>query len=71
MTESEFRELCRAHDLTYAYSDDHTVWQRGRQSLDRVKEAAASLDHEVAVRIWNEVVDEKLKPEYRQEWYWK
>jgi len=71
MTEDEFRRMCVLHDLTYDFSDDHSVWRRGGESLTKVKTAAAELPRETAVRIWNEVVDTKLREEYRQQFYWK
>jgi len=70
MTEEEFRTMCEQHDLTYAYSDDHSVWRRGTDSLRRVREAAAQLGDEKAVPIWNSVVDQKLVPEARTQFYW-
>jgi len=27
-----FEQMCKAHDWYYDYSDDHTVWKRGRES---------------------------------------
>lgn len=71
VTEDEFRQLCKSHDLTYEYSDDHSYWQRGSASLAKVQAAAKQLDRETAVRIWNEVVDKKIIPEGRAQWYWK
>lgn len=71
VTEDEFRTMCQRHDLTYEYSDDHSCWQRGSSSLSKIRAAATHLDREVAVRIWNEVVDTKLIPEGRAQFYWK
>ncbi len=71
VTEEEFRKLCQQHDLTYEYSDDGSVWRRGNETLAKVQAAAKQLDREVAVRIWNEVVDTKLIPEGRAAFYWK
>jgi hypothetical protein len=71
MTEDEFRQLCKSHDLTYEYSDDGNVWRHGNETLAKVKAAAKQFDRRVAVRIWNEVVDSKLVPEARSQFYWK
>jgi hypothetical protein len=71
MTEQSFREMCVRHDLTYDYSDDGSVWRRGRESYAAVREAAKLLPREAAVRIWNEVVDTKLVVRARSEFYWK
>ena len=68
-TEDEFREMCRAHDLTYQYSDDGGVWRRGGASYARILAAAKELPREVAVRIWNEVVDTKLAEFARASFY--
>jgi len=69
--EEEFRKLCKQHDLTYEYSDDHSYWLRGNASLAKVQDAAKLLPREDVVRIWNEVVDTKLIPEARAQFYWK
>ena len=66
-----FRQMCREHDLTYQYSDDGGVWSRGSASEARVRAAAKQLPREDAVRIWNEVVDEKLVPDARGSFYWR
>lgn len=71
VTEDEFRQLCKRHDLTYEYSDDHGYWTRGNASLAKIRAAAKELPREVAVRIWNEVVDTKLVESARAQFYWK
>lgn len=71
MTEEAFFELAKRHDLTFEYSDDHSVWQRGCDSLAKVREAAKSLPPDVAARIWNSVVDTKMREGYRDQFYWK
>jgi hypothetical protein len=71
MDEREFRGLCERHDLTYAFSDDHRLWRAGVVTHDEVKAAAAMLPRDVAVRVWNEVVDQKILPGSREMFYWK
>lgn len=71
VTEDTFRAMCRGHDLTYSYSDDGRVWRRGEDSFRQIKTAAAQLPREVAVRIWNEVVDGKIAEGHRETFYWK
>lgn len=66
-----FRKMCRAHDLTYQYSDDHGVWSRGSASETRVRAAAEQLPREDAVRVWNEVVDSKIAEFARKSFYWR
>lgn len=69
--EETFFELCKRHDLTHEYSDDGSVWRRGRDQLTAIREAAKSLPPEVAARIFNSVVDTKMKEGYREQFYWK
>lgn len=69
--EQEFEEMVRKHDLTYFYSDDRRSYHAGKASLARIEEAARSLPREVAVRIWNKVVDEKVSDPYRASLHWK
>ena len=70
MTKERFRAMCKQHDLTYAYSDDHRVWRRGCDTLMQILAAAKELPEGVASRIWNESVDEKIKEPYRGKYYW-
>lgn len=69
--EHEFRELCKAHDISYQYSDDPRVWRAGEQSYERIKAFAKQLPRDRAVAIWNEVCDQKFAPQYAREFYWK
>lgn len=71
VTEEEFRNMCKSHDLTYSYSDDGNVWRRGEEAKAKIVAAAKHLDRETAVRIWNEVVDTKIIAGYRDTFYWK
>ena len=71
MTEAEFYELCKAHDLTYTFSDDDRYYRAGEASLKRVMAAAKQLPLDVAQRIWNSVVDEKIVEDSRSIFYWK
>jgi hypothetical protein len=70
----DFAVMCRRHDLTYEYSDDHSVWRKGSQSWDAIRRtynAMNEYDKSVAKEIWNEVVKTKLKPDYADQWLWK
>lgn len=71
MNAMEFESLCRTHDLTYQYSDDHRVWKQGIEAYEEILQAAQLLPRHEAVRIWNEVVDEKIVPSVRQIFYWE
>jgi hypothetical protein len=62
MDAEQFRRLCKAHDLTYSYSDDSRAYNRGHDERRAIEEAAKLLPRSVAVEIWNEVVREKILP---------
>lgn len=32
MTAQQFYDMCKDHDWTYMYSDDHSVWKAGKES---------------------------------------
>lgn len=70
MTESEFENMCKAHDLTYSFSDDQRVWRNGVNSYRKIRNAAKQLDTEVANKIWNRVVDQKINAEHVSQFYW-
>lgn len=70
ISEEAFESMVRKHDLTFAFSDDHRVWERGTRTLDEIHAAKALLPREVAVRIWNKVVDEKIVHDSRDLFYW-
>lgn len=69
MTEQEFYELCKTHDLTYMHSDAKQYY-RGRDEMLRIRQAAATLPRATAVEVWNRVVDEKLVTTARDGFYW-
>lgn len=70
-TLEDFERACVHHDLTYEYSDDGETWRRGGAQLYRIQEAAKKLPREDVERIWNAVVDTKLVPDARANFYWK
>lgn len=70
MTPEQFREMCKAHDLTYSYSDDGGVWRRGQAQRDAITLARKQLGDAIAVPIWNQVVDEKMNPPYNLDFHW-
>ena len=69
--ENNFLTLCRNHDLTYAYSDDSGFWHRGLESYEQIRREALAIGMERAIILWNQVVNEKLKPAFAKEFYWK
>jgi hypothetical protein len=70
-TLEEFERACKSHDLTYSYSDDSRWWHAGRDSEARIQAAAKKFPREDVERIWNTVVDTKLVPEARAQFYWR
>src|SRR3954467_12099314 len=41
MSIEEFFQACQRHDWTYEYSDDHSVWERGRRSKAALESGAS------------------------------
>jgi hypothetical protein len=70
LTLEQFAALVEAHDLTYQYSDDHCVWERGQSEYWRIRNVCKQFPREDVVRIWNAAVTRKLVPEARAEFYW-
>jgi hypothetical protein len=70
-TLADFEDAVNRHDLTYSYSDDHSVWRRGCASEDRIRRAAEKFDRSDVERIWNAMVDRFLVEEARQQFYWQ
>lgn len=44
--------LLRSHDWFYDYSDDHSVWKRGREQRNKLEAMAMRLDPERS--IWRQ-----------------
>lgn len=70
-TLEDFERACQRHDLTYSYSDDGRWWRAGLESERKIQEAAKKFPREDVERIWNAVVDTKLVPEAREQFYWR
>lgn len=71
MNAEEFRAMCKAHDLTFTYSDDGAVYDRGRKQLLAIREAAKELPPGMAAEIWSQVVREKILPGYEKQYPWE
>lgn len=71
MTLEEFEKEVNSHDLAYSYSDDHSVWQRGSAHYSKISKAAQELPRGDVERIWNAMVDRRMLPDYRQQFYWR
>jgi hypothetical protein len=70
-TIEDFEKACQGHDLTYSYSDDGRWWCAGLASHERIRKAANQFPREDVERVWNAVVDTKLVPEARSQFYWR
>jgi hypothetical protein len=71
MTLEDFERACIEHDLAWGYSDDIRAYNRGTVSEARIRKAAEQFSRADVERIWNAVVDTKMKPAYRQQFYWQ
>ena len=68
---NRYERLVVAHDLTFVYSDDHSVYLRGRKERDdiqSIEEDNPSLWRDFKI-IWNSQVDKKIAPDFRKDWY--
>jgi hypothetical protein len=52
MTLDQYIAQLKAHDWFYEYSDDHRVWQAGRDVIEQLRQAQRTLDPQGI--IWNE-----------------
>ena len=69
--EKLFRRLCIMHNIMYMHSDNYKIWARGVITYKSIEAAAKGLPREVAARIWNEIVDNKVNGlETRRSLYW-
>lgn len=68
--ELDFKHACERHDLSFDYSDDGAVWRAGAAQYKAIEAMAAELPRDVAVKIWNENVDQKIMEPWRNYYYW-
>lgn len=66
----QFREMVDGHDLTYAYSDDGSVWRRGDRQFKDIQEAALLFPRAEVEKYWNAMVDKCLSENARKDFYW-
>lgn len=65
-----FEKMCELHDINYMYSDGRKYYS-GYKTYKELKDYAETfLDRQEYVRIWNKVVDQKIKKDFRSEYYW-
>lgn len=57
-----YQQRLRTHDWSFEYSDDHSVWQRGRAALGELQQLQKRVDPDFA--IWNQFApsDYQRKP---------
>ena len=68
-TVEEFKQLISQHDITYDFSDDDRVYQRGRRQKQKILELAKQIPE--AKDLWNAEIDKRLSLNMRQPYYWK
>lgn len=69
-TPEQFEAACRLHDLTFSAADDFAAWKRGNESLKALHAMATELGLDVAIPIFNRIVDTKIAPHARADYYW-
>ena len=70
---SEFAKKLKSHDWYYGYSDDHSVWKRGRAAAERLREDANTLvcpfDMNLLCKWAHNMIIEQFAEEAPGEWY--
>lgn len=66
-----FRELCEAHDMLYTWSDDGSVYKRGEEQYADIVEFSKTIPRSVAVQVWNQTVEKKLRQDMWEDYKWK
>lgn len=69
--EANFRESVERHDISFAMSDDHSVWKRGIAERKLLEAHAKLLAPGRAREIFNEIVDQQFSPQSRAMFYWE
>lgn len=70
----EFKKLCDGLDHAYAFSDDHRVWQSGRQRMAEAQDMARALlraghPEQTILSIYNSVVEKRFSSHDSQEMF--
>lgn len=61
-TLDHLKDLCAAHDWYYSFSDDHKVWQRGNEQINKIREVMLGLQDQGMGKEAKQVY-ENWKPE--------
>ena len=59
ITEQKYRESLATHDWQYDYSDDYSVWARGKSQRAAILDMRKNIDPEG--KIWNEYAPTEFK----------
>lgn len=51
--------LLHSHDWNYEFSDDHSVWKRGREERKRLEDLKYEFDRDY--KYWNEFLETRKK----------
>lgn len=51
-TERDLEKALKSHDWTYEYSDDHTVYKRGKAEREHIYDLISNCDPKKAERLW-------------------
>lgn len=52
ISEQRYRELLAIHDWRYDYSEDYSVWAKGKSHAGKIMDLQPEIDPEF--KIWNE-----------------
>ena len=69
-TPEQFEEACRRFDLSYWAADDLATYRAGLAANAKLHEMAAELGIEQATVIFNRIVEERIEPHARADYYW-
>jgi hypothetical protein len=73
--EEEFLRLCREHDLTFEFSDDHRYWKAGSSERQVIIAMAKANPDIRAKEIWDHVSSTKIRcneaEEFERRWAWQ
>ena len=73
----EFTRLVSQHDISYAFSDDHSVWSRGERAYSLIcsmRDALIAQDannESRCIEIWNDNVRKKFVESVWKQFEWK
>jgi len=66
--------LISGHDLTFAYSDDHAAYERGRDQYDEIRKILTELPEWMQQECrehWNHNVHKKIAADFIDDWLWE